>query len=60
LLTDVFISILLIALKECYETEYWCELLINGGCHNNTEIQENYIGIKKILIASVNTSKEDM
>ena len=26
-----FVSKLQIALKECYETEYWIELLIDGG-----------------------------
>ena len=42
-----FISKLQIALKECYETEYWIELLIDGGYYNNREIQEKCIEIKK-------------
>ena len=55
-----FISKLQIALKECYETEYWIELLIDGGYYNNKEIQDKCIEIKKILIASINTAKENM
>lgn len=54
-----FVSKLQIALKECYETEYWIELLIDGGYYNNKEIQEKCIEIKKILIASINTAKEN-
>ena len=53
------VSKLQIALKECYETEYWIELLIDGGYYNNKEIQEKCIEIKKMLIASINTAKEN-
>ena len=55
-----FVSKLQIALKECYETEYWIELLIDGGYYNNKEIQEKCVEIKKILISSINTAKENM
>ena len=55
-----FVSKLQIALKECYETEYWIELLKDGGYYNNKEIQEKCIEIKKMLIASINTAKENM
>lgn len=55
-----FVSKLQIALKECYETEYWIELLIDSGYYDNKEIQEHCIEIKKILIASINTAKENM
>lgn len=55
-----FVSKMEIALKECYETEYWIELLIDGGYYNNKEIQEKCIEIKKILISSINTAKENM
>lgn len=55
-----FISKLQIALKECYETEYWIELLIDGGYYTNSKIQEQCIEIKKMLIASINTAKENM
>ncbi len=55
-----FVSKLQIALKECYETEYWIELIIDGGYYNNKEIQDKCIEIKKILIASITTAKENM
>ena len=55
-----FVSKLQIALKECYETEYWIELLIDGEYYNNREIQEKCIEIKKILISSINTAKENI
>ena len=55
-----FVSKLQIALKECYETEYWIELLIDGGYYDNREIQDDCIEIKKILIASIKTAKENM
>lgn len=55
-----FASKLHIALKECCETEYWIELLIDGVYYNNKEIQEKCIEILKILIASINTSKENI
>ena len=55
-----FVSKLQIALKECYETEYWIELLIDGGYYANKDIQNKCIEIKKILISSINTAKENM
>lgn len=55
-----FIAKLQIALKECYETEYWIELLIDGGYYKNDNIKDDCIELKKILIASINTAKENM
>lgn len=55
-----FVSKLQIALKECYEAEYWIELLIDGGYYANNEIKEYCIEVKKILIASINTAKKNM
>ena len=55
-----FVSKLQIALKETYETEYWLELLIDGGYYNNTEILHKCIELKKMLISSINTAKENM
>ncbi len=55
--TADFIAKLQIALKECYETEYWIELLIESGYCDNKIILDNCIEIKKMLIASVNTAK---
>ena len=53
-----FIAKLQIALKECSETEYWLELLLESGYYNNKNTLESCIEIKRILIASINTAKE--
>ncbi len=52
-----FIAKLQIALKECSESEYWLELLIESGYYDNESILEKCIEIKKLLIASINTAK---
>ena len=57
-----FIAKLQIALKECYETEYWLELFVNSGIANRETVAElyNQCGtIRRILIASINTAKEN-
>ncbi|MCH5317840.1 MAG: four helix bundle protein [Eubacterium sp.] len=54
-----FIAKLQIALKECSESEYWIELLIEGGYYSDKTILDKCIEIKKILIASINTAKEN-
>ena len=56
-----FISKLQIALKECYETEYWLELFSKTNIINEKQYSElkNDCGkIRRILISSVNTTKE--
>ncbi|MBR0412672.1 MAG: four helix bundle protein [Eubacterium sp.] len=57
-----FISKLHIALKECYETEYWLELLeraniLSVGFVN--ELQHDCGTIRRILITSINTTKSN-
>ena len=52
-----FVAKLQIALKECSESEYWLELLIESGYYQDTSILEQCIEIKKMLIASINTAK---
>lgn len=52
-----FIAKLQIALKECSESEYWLELLIESGYCDNAEILDNCVEIKRILISSINTAK---
>ena len=52
-----FIAKLQIALKECAESEYWIELLIESGYYDNKEILDKCIEIKRILISSINTAK---
>ena len=58
-----FIAKLQIALKECYETEYWLELFVKSDILNRETVTElyNHCGtIRRILIASINTAKENM
>ena len=55
--TADFIAKLQIALKECSESEYWIELLIESGYYDNQEVLEKCIELKKLLIASLNTAK---
>ena len=52
-----FIAKLQIALKECSESEYWLELLIESGYYNDKAILDKCIEVKKILISSINTAK---
>ena len=56
-----FISKLEIALKECYETEYWLEILFRVNAINDTTYKSvlNKCGtIRRKLIASITTAKE--
>ena len=56
-----FIAKLQIALKECYETEYWLELFVKAEILNRDTAVPlyNQCGtIRRILIASINTAKE--
>ena len=54
-----FIAKLQIALKECSESEYWLELLIESDYYNDKAILDKCIEVKKILIASINTAKNN-
>lgn len=54
-----FIAKLQIALKECSESEYWLELLIESGYFDDTTILSQCIEIKKILISSINAAKKN-
>ena len=60
--TADFINKLEIALKECYETEYWLELFVKSEILDR-EIAKglyNQCGtIRKILISSINTAKQN-
>ena len=58
-----FIAKLQIALKECYETEYWLELFVKSEIINREVALDlyNQCGtIRRILIASLNTAKENI
>ena len=57
-----FISKLQIALKECYETEYWLELFVRAELLNlqNAKNLQNQCGtIRRLLISSINTAKQN-
>ena len=54
-----FIAKLQIALKECAESEYWIELLVESGYYDDKIILENCIELKKILVSSINTAKKN-
>ena len=58
-----FISKLQIALKECYETEYWLELFVKADILPREIAVQLYTQcgtIRRILIASINTAKTNM
>ena len=52
-----FIAKLQIALKECSESEYWIELLIESGYYDDKKILDMCVEVKKLLISSVKTAK---
>ena len=57
-----FIAKLQISLKECYETEYWIELFIKSDLIDKktaTDLFNQCGTIRRILIASINTAKEN-
>ena len=54
-----FIAKLQIALKECSESEYWLELLIESGYYSNKEILNLCIEVKRLLISSLNTANSN-
>jgi four helix bundle protein len=58
--TNDFISKFEIAQKECYETEYWLELLFDTNCISEEEYKvfQNECGvIRRMLISSLKTIK---
>ena len=58
--TNDFISKLEISQKECYETEYWLELLYETDCMNEEEyktLQNECGAIRRMLISSLKTIK---
>lgn len=54
-----FVAKLQIALKECSESEYWIELLIESGYYNDKTLLDKCTEVKRILISSINTAKEN-
>ena len=59
--TADFIAKMQIALKECYESEYWLELLNRTGYISDERykpLQNDCGSIRRMLISSINTVKE--
>ena len=57
-----FVAKLQISLKECYETEYWLKLLTMSEYISEDmgkSLLNDCLEIKRILIASINTAKEN-
>ena len=58
-----FISKLQIALKECYETEYWLELFVKAGIAEESKTKKllhDCGELRRLLVSSVNTLKEKL
>ena len=58
-----FIAKFQIALKECYETEYWLEVFVKSEIIDRDTAKDvyNQCGtIRRMLIASINTTKENI
>ena len=61
--TADFISKMQIALKECYESEYWLELLNRTGYISDEKykpLQNSCGSIRRMLISSITTAKESI
>ena len=55
-----FIAKMQIALKECYETEYWLELFVKTAIISEEvykKLKNDCGKIRKLLISSINTAK---
>ena len=60
--TADFIAKMQIALKECYESEYWLELLNKTGYISEERykpLQNDCGQIRRMLISSINTTKQN-
>ena len=60
--TADFVAKMQIALKECYETEYWIEIAQRAGIISSDAsrgILHDCGSIRRMLIASINTAKEN-
>ena len=58
-----FVSKLQIGLKECYETEYWLDLMQKSEIFTNDIVKKllhDCGAIRRMLISSINTTKANM
>lgn len=56
----VFFAKLQIALKECSESQYGPELLIESEYYSDHTIFKRCVAIERMPVASINTAKEDL
>lgn len=57
-----FIAKLQIALKECYETEYWMEIAFKAGLLSGEQVKSilhDCGSLRRMLISSITTAKEN-
>ena len=57
-----FINKFQIALKECYETDYWLDIFHDAGILTDEEFTETFAQcskIRKLLVASITTAKKN-
>jgi four helix bundle protein len=47
-----------IALKECYETEYWLSIFIDANLLEGKSALEDCLELRRMLIASIKTAKD--
>jgi len=52
-----FVAKMQIALKECYETEYWLILFRDSKIIEDIQLLDNCLELKRMLIASCRTAK---
>ena len=60
--TADFINKMKVALKECYESEYWLELLNRTGYlpdDRYTSLKNSCGSIRRMLVSSINTTAEN-
>ena len=58
-----FVAKLQIALKECYETEYWLELFGKASLYEAADLNtlsHDCGTIRRVLISSINTAKDNL
>lgn len=55
-----FIAKLQITLKECSESEYWIELLLESDFYSEKALLDKCTELKRMLVSSVNTAKKNM
>ena len=49
-----------VGLKECSESEYWLELLLESGYYEDHAVLQHCTEVKRLLIASINTAKKNL